>query len=279
MNSAAATQPSAPSMANNLDAIQPANADFLAKPRGLLIDGSWVAAASGKTFEVRDPSSDRIIAHCALGDAADIGKAVAAARRAFEAGDWARMKPVDRERFAAPLGRSDRTACGRTGRARGHRQRQIGGNRPACRHQARARGVALHGGLADQARGQDPARVRHAGAGPGIRRLFHPRADRRRRRRHCVEFPVPARHLEMRARARRGLYGGAEAGRGDSVDRAASGRTGTAGGIPERRVQRRHRHGPNRRRGAVVPPGRRQDHLHRLDRRGAPDRPGRRRAT
>ena len=28
-------------------------------------NGAWVPAASGKTFEVRDPSSDRVIAHCA----------------------------------------------------------------------------------------------------------------------------------------------------------------------------------------------------------------------
>ncbi len=98
MNSAVAPQSPAPSMVNELDAILPANAEFLAKPRGLLIDGAWVPAAGGRTFEVRDPSSDRIIAHCALGDASDIDKAVGAARRAFEEGDWARMKPVDRER-------------------------------------------------------------------------------------------------------------------------------------------------------------------------------------
>ncbi len=78
--------------------IMPANAAFLAAPRKLLIDGAWVPAASGKTFEVRDPSSDQVIAHCALGDAADVDRAVAAARRAFESGDWAQMKPVDRER-------------------------------------------------------------------------------------------------------------------------------------------------------------------------------------
>jgi phenylacetaldehyde dehydrogenase len=47
---------------------------------------------------VREPSSDQILAHCALGDAADIDKAVAAARRAFDGGDWPKMTPVDRER-------------------------------------------------------------------------------------------------------------------------------------------------------------------------------------
>jgi phenylacetaldehyde dehydrogenase len=99
MNSAVAAPHSPKSLANDLSAIMPANAAFLAKPRKLLIDGAWVAAASGKTFEVRDPSSDAVIAHCASGDAADIDRAVGAARRAFEEGDWSRMKPVDRERL------------------------------------------------------------------------------------------------------------------------------------------------------------------------------------
>jgi len=65
----------------------------------MLIDGDWVDAVGGQTFEVRDPSSDRVIAHVPLGDRTDIDRAVAAARRAFEGGEWSRMKPVDRERL------------------------------------------------------------------------------------------------------------------------------------------------------------------------------------
>jgi len=98
MNTAVAAHTPRSPLTNDLSAIMPANTAFLAKPRRLLIDGQWVAAASGKTFEVRDPSSDLVIARCALGDAADVDLAVAAARRAFEAGEWAQMKPVDRER-------------------------------------------------------------------------------------------------------------------------------------------------------------------------------------
>jgi phenylacetaldehyde dehydrogenase len=86
-------------LANDLSAIRPANVAFLATSRRLLIDGDWVDAVSGQTFEVRDPSSDRVIARAALGDRADIDRAVAAARRAFEGADWSRMKPVDRERL------------------------------------------------------------------------------------------------------------------------------------------------------------------------------------
>ena len=99
MNTAAAANAPRGSLTNDLSAIMPANAEFFKQPRKLLIDGAWVAAASGKTFEVRDPSSDQVIANCALGDAADVDRAVVAARRAFEQGDWANMKPVDRERL------------------------------------------------------------------------------------------------------------------------------------------------------------------------------------
>jgi len=100
LNTAAST-PSiqSSSLANDLSQIKASNKAFLARRHGLLIDGAWVPAASGKTFEVRDPSSDLVVSHCAEGDAVDADRAVAAARRAFEEGDWARMKPVDRERL------------------------------------------------------------------------------------------------------------------------------------------------------------------------------------
>ena len=86
-------------LANDLSGIRPVNAAFLKARQRLLIDGAWVDAASGQTFEVRDPSSDRVITQAALGEAADVDRAVRAARRAFEGADWSRMKPVDRERL------------------------------------------------------------------------------------------------------------------------------------------------------------------------------------
>ena len=93
--STASSQP----LANDLSRICAANAAYLRTPRRLLIDGAWLDAASGRTFEVRDPSSDRVIGAVAMGEAADIDRAVAAARRAFEDSDWSRMKPLDRERI------------------------------------------------------------------------------------------------------------------------------------------------------------------------------------
>ena len=50
----------------------------------LLIDGKWVDAKSGKTFATYNPATVTKIADVAEGDAADIERAVKAARKAFE---------------------------------------------------------------------------------------------------------------------------------------------------------------------------------------------------
>jgi aldehyde dehydrogenase (NAD+) len=63
----------------------------------LLIDGKWVDAQSGKTFETLNPSTGEVIAKVAEGDKADVDKAVKAARKAFETGPW-RRKMSARER-------------------------------------------------------------------------------------------------------------------------------------------------------------------------------------
>jgi phenylacetaldehyde dehydrogenase len=85
--------------ANDLTRVSAANKAFLRRPGRLLINGEWVEAASGRTFEVRDPSSDAVIARVAEGDSIDVDRAVRAARAAFDDSDWSRMKPVDRERL------------------------------------------------------------------------------------------------------------------------------------------------------------------------------------
>ena len=62
----------------------------------MLIGGKWVASQSGKTFETLNPSTGEVICRVAEGDKADIDLAVKAARKAFEAGPWARMNASDR---------------------------------------------------------------------------------------------------------------------------------------------------------------------------------------
>ena len=56
----------------------------------MLIDGRWVDAASGKRFESRNPATGELLATVAEGDAEDIDRAVAAARKAFE-GPWSKF--------------------------------------------------------------------------------------------------------------------------------------------------------------------------------------------
>ena len=53
---------------------------FLASPKQMLIDGKWVAAASGKTFPVYEPSTGDVVAQVAEGDKEDIARAVKVAR-------------------------------------------------------------------------------------------------------------------------------------------------------------------------------------------------------
>ena len=63
-----------------------------------MIDGRYVPAASGATFECLSPIDGRLIARVAATDAADVDRAVAAARRAFEDGRWARQPPAHARR-------------------------------------------------------------------------------------------------------------------------------------------------------------------------------------
>ena len=58
--------------------------EFTATPRKLFINGQWVDAASGKSFETPNPATGETLASVAEGDSEDIDRAVRAARTAFE---------------------------------------------------------------------------------------------------------------------------------------------------------------------------------------------------
>jgi aldehyde dehydrogenase (NAD+) len=66
------------------------------RQRKMFVNGSWVDALSGRFFETRNPANGRIIGHVPWGEAADIDRAVRAARDAFE-GPWSRFKPFERQ--------------------------------------------------------------------------------------------------------------------------------------------------------------------------------------
>ena len=84
---------------NMQQAIDPAKSAFLnGKTKKLLIGGEWVDAQSGKSFATKNPATGELLDAVAEGDAADVDRAVAAARRAFE-GSWGRSKPAERQRL------------------------------------------------------------------------------------------------------------------------------------------------------------------------------------
>ncbi|MEO7775680.1 MAG: aldehyde dehydrogenase family protein, partial [Steroidobacteraceae bacterium] len=61
------------------------------------IDGKFVAAGNGATFDCISPLDGRVLGKVAACDSADIDAAVAAARRAFDSGAWSRTRPGQRK--------------------------------------------------------------------------------------------------------------------------------------------------------------------------------------
>jgi aldehyde dehydrogenase (NAD+) len=62
----------------------------------LYIDGAWVDASDGGTWKHVNPAANEEITSFAVGTAADVDRAVRAARRAFDEGPWPRMKARER---------------------------------------------------------------------------------------------------------------------------------------------------------------------------------------
>ena len=66
-------------------------------PRQAFIDGEFGAAASGETFDCVSPLTGEVLFDVVACDAADVDRAVAAARRSFEAGSWSQLAPRKRK--------------------------------------------------------------------------------------------------------------------------------------------------------------------------------------
>lgn len=88
-------------------AAQPAYSDavqaFLKRTPKLFIDGEWVESSHGKRIPVFDPSTGKEIASIVDASAADVDRAVAAARRAFDDGRWSGLPPYQRQRLVERL--------------------------------------------------------------------------------------------------------------------------------------------------------------------------------
>ena len=62
----------------------------------LFIGGEWVDPAGTDVIEVISPHTEEVVGRVPEGTTADIDRAVAAARTAFDEGEWPRMSPEDR---------------------------------------------------------------------------------------------------------------------------------------------------------------------------------------
>ncbi|WP_207482654.1 aldehyde dehydrogenase family protein [Arenibaculum pallidiluteum] len=80
----------------------PAVRAFLARAHGHFIGGRLVPGG-GAALPVYNPATGQVISEVADGTAADVDRAVAAAREAFESEGWRRMRPADRERILVRL--------------------------------------------------------------------------------------------------------------------------------------------------------------------------------
>lgn len=68
----------------------------IAHPEHLYIGGEWVPAQSGRLIEVISPDTETVVARVAEACEADMDRAVAAARHAFDHGPWPTTPPADR---------------------------------------------------------------------------------------------------------------------------------------------------------------------------------------
>ena len=72
-------------------------------PGRLLIDGAWREGRAGTWTQVH-PATNEDVTSISVASAEDVDDAVAAARRAFDDGEWPRMRARDRQRIVARIG-------------------------------------------------------------------------------------------------------------------------------------------------------------------------------
>lgn len=81
-----------------------AAADLIAHPGRFFIGGEWVAPSSGATITVINPATEEPFVQVAEAQRADVERAVAAARVAFDHGPWPRLTHADRAAYLRAIG-------------------------------------------------------------------------------------------------------------------------------------------------------------------------------
>ncbi|MBV8740428.1 MAG: aldehyde dehydrogenase family protein, partial [Sinobacteraceae bacterium] len=75
----------------------------LARKPALFINNEWVSSSHGATLVVEDPSTRKEVSRIVDASDADVDRAVAAARAAFDDGRWSNLPPRVRERIINKL--------------------------------------------------------------------------------------------------------------------------------------------------------------------------------
>lgn len=76
--------------------LKPKVKEFLEGAKGLYINGEYVASESDKTFDVKNPATEEVIAKVSEATEKDVDKAVRAAKEAFDNGEWTKMDAAER---------------------------------------------------------------------------------------------------------------------------------------------------------------------------------------
>lgn len=64
-----------------------------------LIDGKWVSASSGETFEVKNPANNKVVGSVPNMNAKDAQLAIDAAKKAFYSNEWAGLTAKQRSQL------------------------------------------------------------------------------------------------------------------------------------------------------------------------------------
>src|SRR5439155_27368408 len=74
------------------------------KPGRLLIGGKPSECASGQKIDVMNPATGELLTTVERGEAADVDRAVKAARQAFESGPWPKLNASERGKIPWRIG-------------------------------------------------------------------------------------------------------------------------------------------------------------------------------
>lgn len=74
------------------------------EPYKLYINGKFTASESGKILDIINPADNKPFAAAYKGSAADVNKAILAARKAFDEGPWSRMSAKERSKLLVKAG-------------------------------------------------------------------------------------------------------------------------------------------------------------------------------